>query len=349
VELDGGGLQYATLTLDRTETYAHFADAQGDTFRAVLSPISSTELQGSGSTLLTFESTRIDTAVDDGSYQVKLHLEGQENGNHHQTDITSGADQITVEEAPRLSITSIINPASVTATLQPTWEIRMVLHNSGEASLDLDLSEDKTYLNFSIPPTGDVTGQYGIISPASLVISGGSILAGNQVDTLIFTVQNTGSTTGTALINGYVTASDVNSGDVLTDDTFSGGGGYVSVQNPGEIEITETVLSQPAVTSGQTSPWQARITVINTGEASVTLLPDSTYIYSDYDLEVPSPPSDFEGGGTVLAQGESGRLNFSVTPTPEVLTGDGLDIYSRVGMVENNSSNYIYFDSRRIF
>ncbi|MBD3424969.1 MAG: hypothetical protein GF417_11080, partial [Candidatus Latescibacteria bacterium] len=157
VELAGGGLQYATLTLDRTETYAHFADAQGDTFRAVLSPISSTELQGSGSTLLTFESTRIDTAVDDGSYQVKLHLEGQENGNHYQTDITSGADQITVEEAPRLSITSIINPASVTATLQPAWEIRMVLHNSGEASLDLDLSEDKTYLNFSIPPAGDVT------------------------------------------------------------------------------------------------------------------------------------------------------------------------------------------------
>ena len=344
-ELYGGGSEYSTLNLSRSATYAYFTDAQGDTFRAVLSPVSGTVLQGGGDLLLTFESTRIDTSIADGLYQVQLHIQGYENGNSYQVDLSSSPDVISVEEAPRLSITSILTRSSVTASLQPPWDIKMVLHNTGEASVDLDLAETETFLTLSIPPAGDVTGQYDLTYPDNLEISGNSILPGNQVDTLVFSVQSTGTTTGTASINGHVTASDVNSGDIIADDTFSGGGSYVSIEQPGGIEITGTSLSQSTVTSGQNSPWHADVEITNTGEAEISLLPDSTYIYSDYILNVPSPPREFEEGGISLSGGESGKLRFTVTPTPETESGIDLPVYARAGVIEDNRSYYMHYDS----
>ncbi|MGM0483980.1 MAG: hypothetical protein ACQERI_05455 [Candidatus Krumholzibacteriota bacterium] len=345
LQLSGGGPEYSTLDLERSSTYAYFADAQGDTFKAVLSPLSGTVLEGGSVLTLNFESSRVDTSIEDGLYEVNLHLQGYENGNYYQADISTAPDVINVEKAPRLSIISMLNPSSVTASLQPSWDVRMVLHNTGEASVDLDLSESGSYLTFNIPPSGDITGEYDLVQPERLERSGTSILAGNQVDTLIFTVQTTGSTTGTAIINGHVTASDVNSGIVLTDDTFSGGGSYISVQQPGELEITETLLSQSSVTSGQTSPWQVEIELVNTGGAAVSLVPDSTYIYSDYTLDVPAPPVEFKEGGTTLSAGESGHLVFEVTPTPEASPGVNLSIYARAGVIEDNRAYFLYYDS----
>ena len=345
MQLSGGGADYSTLNLERSATYAYFSDAQGDTFKATLSPLSDTVLEGDSDLILDFESSRVDTSIEDGLYDVNLHLEGYENGNSYQAEISTAPDVINVEKAPRLSIISIVNPPSVTASLQPSWDVKMVLHNTGEASVDLDLSPGSTYLTLSIPPSGDVTAEYDLVQPDHLEISGTTILAGNQVDTLIFTVQNTGSTTGTALINGHVSASDVNSGDILTDDTFSGGGSYISVQQPGEVEITETLLSQSSITSGQTSPWQVQIELVNTGEAAVSLIPDSTFIYSDYSLNIPAPPQQFEEGGTTLSAGESGYLVFEVSPTPEVSAGVNLPIYARAGMTEVNRTHYLYYDS----
>ncbi len=336
---------HSTLELDPSGTMVTFGDADGDTFRAHLSPISNNILTAGGNVDLVFESSLIDTSISTGPYQVEARLAGVENGNDYTKVIDTQSDSLEVEAAPRLSITSILSPASVTASLQPQWRVRMVIHNTGEASVDVNTATDKTYITLSVPGYGDVTGEYGIDNPVYLEGSGTTILAGNQVDTLVFTVNNTGTTTGTAVINGQVTAGDVNSGDILIDETFTGGSGYVSVQQPALLAITETSVSRPAVTSGQTTPWSAELLVENLGEAAVTLDMDSTGIYADYPLTVPAPPAGFSEGGLTLAGGESKHLIFSVTPTPQVPSGIELDIYAEVAAVENNRSEYVYFDS----
>ncbi|MDZ7860211.1 MAG: Ig-like domain-containing protein [Candidatus Krumholzibacteriota bacterium] len=335
----------SALDLHPSSTYITFADADSDSFRAYLSPASQHLVSGGESVVLIFESSTVDSAIAPGSYTLAAHLEGEENGNHFETDISSGSDYIEVETAPRLSITSIESPQSVTASLQPEWEVRMVVHNTGEASLDMDLSASNTYLTFNVAGSGDCTGEYTVINPGSLQKAGTDTLAGNQVDTLLFRVTITGTTTGIAVIDGHVTASDVNSANIITDDTFNGGEGYVSVQEPAILAVTGTTLSQNTITSGQTSIWEVDLLVENQGEANITLSMDSTYIYSNYSLSVPSPPSEFSGGGLSLAGGESKHLVFGVTPSPEVTVSENIEIYSHVGVFENNRTHFLSFDT----
>jgi hypothetical protein len=337
--------EHSTLELHPSSTYVSFADADEDSFKAYLSPVSEKTLSGGENIVLRFESSTIDTSIEAGPYMLMLHLEGVENGNTFETNLSSASDSIEVEAAPRLSITSVENPQSVTASLQSAWDVRMVVHNTGEASVDIDLSPSNTYLTFNIAGSGDCTGEYTIVSPESLQEAGTTILAGNQVDTLLFRITSTGSSTGTAIISAHVTASDVNSGNIITDDTFTGGGGYVFVQEPAVIAVTATAVSQDAITSGQTSAWEVDLLVENQGEANITLCMDSTYIYSDYNLSVPSPPTGFSGGGLTLAEGESGHLVFSVTPSPGVTVTEDLEIYSRVGVFEDNRLQFMSFDS----
>ncbi|MCD6380031.1 hypothetical protein J7M07_06275, partial [bacterium] len=337
--------EHSTLELYPSNTYISFADADEDSFKAYLSSTSQNMISGGESITLRFESSTVDTSIAAGSYMFLIHLEGIENGNDFETNLSSVADSIEIEVAPRLSITSIVSPQSVTASLQPAWLVRMIVHNTGEASVDMDLSDLNTYLTFNIPGSGDCTGEYTIVNPESLQRSGTTILAGNQVDTLLFRITSTGSSTGIAAINAYVTASDVNSGNIVTDDTFNGGGGYIFIQDPAVVAVTGTTISQDAITSGQTSVWKVDLLVENQGEADVTLSMDSTYIYSNYNLSVPTLPSGFSGGGIVLAGGESGHLVFSVTPSPLVTNTENLEIYSRVGVFEDNRLQFLSFDS----
>ena len=335
----------ADLVLDREATFAWIGDADGDTMRAWLSPVSENVLEGGSQAALIFNSVPVSPELQRQGYTVNVHLGGTENGNDFEADMDSSPDLLTVEDAPQLSITGILTPQSVTAGVQPLWKTRMVLHNTGEASVELDLDPASTNITFTISGAGDRTGEYTIVQPAGLAGAGGLILAGNQVDTLVFDVAGTGTTTGTALVNGTVSAVDVNSGGTVTDDTYTGGGSYLAVQEPALPAIVATTLSRETITSGQTTPWTASLTVRNEGEALMTLVPDSTYIYADDGLTVPAPPSSFAEGGSALAGGESGTLVFEVTPSPDTGGGYDLRIDSRAGFVEDNRGQYLYSDT----
>ncbi len=76
--------------------------------------------------------------------QLGLHIKGTENGNIL-TDINSAPDIVTVEEAPQLSILTIETPPSVTRSIQALWEVKMILHNTGEASVEIDLDETEIF------------------------------------------------------------------------------------------------------------------------------------------------------------------------------------------------------------
>ncbi|MDD3642229.1 MAG: hypothetical protein PHQ19_02035, partial [Candidatus Krumholzibacteria bacterium] len=342
----GGDADEATLLLDRASTEAWFGDADGDTFRTVLSPVSPVSLAGGGTAALIFGSGTIPAALDRTSYTVGIHLEGTENGNPFSADLSSAPDLITIEEAPQLSITAIEAPASVTRGLQPPWEARMILRNTGEASVDVDLDAAATNISISIAGAGDVTGEYTILPPTGLAAAGGTVLAGNMTDTLVFTVASTGTTSGTALINGQVEAEDVNSGGRVTDDTYPSGGRYLLVQQPAAPVIVEAAASRERVTSGQATPWTLTLLVRNDGEAALTLAPDSARIYAAYGLAVPAPPAQFVEGGTALAGGQSRHLAFEISPTPEIgPAGLDLRIDAVAGFFEDNRGAYLGFDT----
>ncbi|HUV37661.1 MAG TPA: Ig-like domain-containing protein [Patescibacteria group bacterium] len=330
---------HAALVLDPDRTSVAFGDGGGGRFEAYLSDLPVRVLNGGSEVELEFEQTTV--LPDTGSYAVDIHLAGTENGNDFTADLSSSPDSITIEEAPQLSLIEIGTPASVTRSLQPPWDVIVALKNNGEASLDLDLDPAKTRITIDVYGVGDVTENYSIDYPDYLKHSLTDTLAGGQTDTLVFTINATDAISGRARIDALVTARDINSGQELSYDTkANGGGAYLSIQEPGEPSITQTVIEPDTVTSGQDTEWYATLTVTNAGEAALTLLPDETYIYWDVPLPVPAPPQVFneagKGGNTTLLEGETKHLVFAVTPTPEIPGGGDIAIKARIGMTENN-------------
>ncbi len=336
---------HSTLILDPDMTRASFKDSEGDSFVTFLSQASGNELAGGSTLTLLFNTGIVDTAISRQDYTIEIHLEGTENGNDFSTDITSSPDLLTVEEAPQLSIQNIETPASVTRSLQPEWEVRMVLQNNGEASVSVYLDQLNTNISFTIIGSGDRTGEYTIGYPTALQESGTDTLGGGLIDTLVFAITETGSTSGTALVNGTVTAVDVNSGSTIHDDTY--GGGYnMEIQEPGNPEVSETAADWINVTSGQVTPWRITLGVCNAGEAALTLVMDSTFVYYDASGALQHvPPTEFDEGGLDLEEGECKHLTFSVSPTPEISGGADLVLNSRIGMIEDNRLEYMYYDT----
>ncbi|MBU8922157.1 MAG: T9SS type A sorting domain-containing protein [Bacteroidales bacterium] len=342
LEIFSSDLDQSTLILDRNLTTVWFGDTDGDTLRASLSAVSPDRIDGGSASRLIFNSTEVFDALDRQAYTAGIHLEGSENGNPFIVDLTSTPDQLIVEEAPQLSITSIETPSSVTSGLQPTWQAWMVLHNTGEASVLVSTDPDSTDISISIAGLGDVTSEYTITPPDHLQESGTLVLAGGQIDTLVFTVEVTGITSGTALVNGVVSARDINSGDLIDDDTFTGGGSFMAVQEPAVPVIISSISSVDTLTSGQNTPWTVMLEIENQGGASLTLAPDSTFIYGDYALSIPVSPATFLEGGISLAGGETKHMIFEITPTPDIPGGYDLGIDAKAGFFEDNRQTYLY-------
>ncbi|MCX5752558.1 MAG: hypothetical protein NTW97_02795 [Candidatus Krumholzibacteria bacterium] len=338
----------STLVLDPAMVTVSFGDADGDTFRSALSPVSDKVLAGGSEITLLFNTGTVDGSIARGKHAVALHLEGIENGNPFAVDIPVYPDSIVVEEAPQLGITRIVAPQSVTRSQGAPWPVRMILKNNGEASVAVDFDSLKTFVTFTIVGLGDRTYEYSIDYPDRLEGSLSDTLAGGRLDSLIFMVTRTGSTTGLALVNGKVTGLDVNSGLTLTDDTYSGGWSHVAIEMPGVPAITGAVASRSTVTSAQTTPWLLTLAVCNTGEADFVLVTDSTYVF--YGSRMPLSyvaPLEFAEGGQLLEGGSCKHLVFSVSPTPDIPAGADITLHAHAGFVESNSSEYRFFDTRQ--
>ncbi len=338
----------STLMLDPPAVTMSFGDADGDTFRSTLSPVSDNELARGGETVLLFNTGTVDASIARGKHAVVLHLEGAENGNPFEADIPVFPDSVVVEEAPQLAINRIVVPQSATASQTAPWPVRMILRNNGEASVAVDFSVLQTFITFTIVGLGDRTYEYEISRPDHLEGSLTDTLAGGSIDSLIFTVTRTGSTGGLALVNGRVAGLDVNSGLTLVDDTYSGGWSHVAIETPGIPAITAAVPSRAAVTSAQTTPWQLTLTVCNNGEADLALVLDSAYVF--YDGRVPlshAAPIGFVEGGLVLEGGSCKHLVFAVSPAPGIPGGADIALHAHAGFVELNSAVYSAFDTRQ--
>jgi hypothetical protein len=346
--ISSDALRRSTLVLEHEKVIMSFGDADGDTFRTTLSPVSEHILARGGEINLLFKNVLIDTAIAHLTLPVSLHLEGAENGNPFAADFAALIDSVTVEKAPQLSINRIVVPQSVTRSQSAAWPVLMVLRNNGEASIVVDFNSAKTFINFNIVGLGDRTYEYGIDYPDHLEGSRSDTLAGGAVDSLVFVITPTGSTSGLALVNGKVTAVDINSGLTIFDDTFDGGFSHMAIQTPGVPAIAQTIPERSAVTSAQTAPWLLTLAVCNGGEADLALVTDSAYVF--YGSRIPLShvaPLEFVEGGQLLEGGSCKHLVFKVSPTPDIPAGANITLHAHAGFVESNSSEYRAFDTRQ--
>ncbi|MDD4857160.1 MAG: hypothetical protein PHD74_03540 [Candidatus Krumholzibacteria bacterium] len=340
-------LRRSALILEPENVYLSFGDADGDTFRTVLSSVSEHVLSKGEDITLVFETGSVDTAIAHTTLPVALHLGGTENGNPFSADAML-SDSVIIERAPQLSINRVVVPQSVTRSQVKEWPVRLVLKNNGEASVAISLDDAKTFVSFNIIGVGDRTYEYAIEHPDYLEGSRDDTLAGGAVDSLVFTVTATGSTAGLALVNGKVTGVDINNGVTISDDTYSGGFSHMAIQMPGEPAITRTTPSRSAVTSAQTTSWRITLELCNEGEANLSLMTDSTRVFYDNGLPLAyAAPAEFVEGGLALAEGSCKHLVFEVSPSPAIPAGADVALHAHAGFSEDNSSTYVAFDTRQ--
>ncbi|MCK4350692.1 MAG: hypothetical protein KAX13_07530, partial [Candidatus Krumholzibacteria bacterium] len=333
LDLESDDPDHSTLLFDLDKTTVSFSDGEGDTYTASLSPQSVDDaLIGGGTADLTFESATVDPNIERQSYSVAIHVEGTENGNFFEADLETATDSLRVEDASQLSINDIVlSQSSVTVGQTSEWQAMMIVENNGEAAVDLDLDPAKTRLAFIIGES-TVTSEYApyIIYPTELLEAGNETLSGNATGTLVFTITRTGTTVGLMSVHGYIEGIDINSEELLTDNTFEGGWGNMVVQAPGDPVVDSMTPEQPTVTSNQTTNWDITVAVCNNGGSELTYLIDSTRV--EIVPEYPLPyikPTQFDEGGTSLSAGECKHLTFTVTSTPDIPGGEDLILHSR--------------------
>ncbi|NOY79003.1 MAG: hypothetical protein GXO76_14165 [Calditrichaeota bacterium] len=331
----------ATLVLSPSETKFSFSDGV-HSFEAFLNENVVTEVQP-GDTTLVFVSTLVPELLATGNYTPDITLSGTQNGNAFQANLTTGTNELAVLEKAVLDIVSITpSQTQVTSGQTRQWYIWMNVANNGGSSVRLDSTQVHLFIGT------EVTDEYSITVPTGFWQQDGTenpVLQGNETGTLRFVVTHTGSTTGPATIQGRLWVTDQVSHDQLFVQT-DGGAGTVRVQSPAELKINYTIVSQAAVTIGQTEDWFVTLNLSNKGESSLRIDTTRAKTYLTFTINgqpvqdfVVKQPTELSNGSLILQGGESARLVFTIDSTTS-RTGYCV-IHAHVTGVEVNSDSLI--------
>jgi len=326
----------ATLTLDRGLTRLSFGGGQFDVGLTQSSPVS---IAGGQQVTLLFMNAVVGGGIPTGPQaDASLDLRWVANGATTTTTLPLPSGDIVVQDAPDLSIVSVrTSRATVTRQQSNPWTVMMVVRNTGQAPVDLDLSPAATRLALNTLANGsNVTSEYTIVPPVALQSAGTTILAGGATDSLEYDVTLSGVTTGTILVGGFVVGTDLNSTDTVSDDTADGGAGSFVLQLPGDLRVVSITPGQPTATAGQTTKsYPVKMAVRNQGGAAVVVslsqantflaFPNST----GWAFSAPTMP-----GGTTLTGGETDTVSFNITTT-----GGPAGVATLDGTVSGTESN----------
>ncbi len=325
----------ATLTLDRTTSRLRFGSNQ---FNVGLTQTSPVDVAADAQVTLLFTGAVVGAGIlTGGQADAVLELHWTQNGVTGTRTIPIGG-AITVENAPSLSIVGVRSSrATVTQGQAVPWTVTMVVQNTGGAAVDLDLDPAVTKLGLNVLGTGaPVTSEYTIVSPTALEDAGNTILNGGAIDSLVFSMQGAGNTVGTIIVNGFVRGTDLNSSDILTDDTSDGGTGSFALQLPGALSIESITTAQTTATVGQTAKsYAVKMAVRNTGGAAVgvSLLQANSFLTFPGTTGWAVNPATMPSGAT-LTGGETDTLRFLVTTT-----GGGAGVATIGGTVTGSEIN----------
>jgi hypothetical protein len=232
------------------------------------------------------------------------------------TVTSAGYDNVYIRESPALRILSIaVTQPRVSRGQTRPWEVRVKVQNATGSAQTIDFGPTATYIRFR-KAGQDLTSEYKIIAPTSLG-GGEAILNPGVIDSLIYTVTKTGTTSGEITIFSRVATVG---GAIYTDSELSGKFGAVTVQTEPSLTIQRLVPSQTSVTAGQNTPWTVRAVVTNQGQADFQLNLDSTRIQfsTGSDFQVQKPAGWSRSQSLVLAGGSTDTLVFTVKQTGQL-------------------------------
>lgn len=306
----------ATLTLDRSLSRLRFGAGAFDVGLSATSPV---DVPAGSQVTVIFASAVIGAGIPAGPQgDAVLALRWTHNGATANKNVPI-AGEIVVQNAPDLSIVSVRSSrATVTRQQAGPWTMTMVVRNAGQAAVDLDLAPASTRLLFTVLGSGaNVTSEYTVAAPTALEFANGTVLAGGQTDSLIFNITQAGITTGAIVVGGFVRGTDLNSSEILTDDTSDGGSGSFQLQTQGVLNVLSITTPQVNATVAQTTKsYPVKMAVRNDGGAAinVSLLSANTFLSfpttSGWVVSAPTMPS-----GVTLSGGETDTVRFTVTTT----------------------------------
>jgi len=207
-----------------------------------------------------------------------------------------------VQTPAELKITKIHSLNPEVSQGMTELSVAMYVINNGEASASVGLDTLKFW---SVDQTKDVTGEYVIIPSAM----NPTLIQGGERKQFDFSVSvGVAATLGQTTVNGLVTGFDVNSEELLTDNTADTTYSWL-VKEKSIVGIKGFFSTVDRVTSGQTKPWELKMIMENNGGTSVTL--DSTKLLfslmgddvtSEYEI---IKPANFKNSNNITLSANS--------------------------------------------
>jgi hypothetical protein len=212
----------------------------------------------------------------------------------------AGWGRVLVEVPGALQVTQT-QPSRTEVTEDQTtpWTATATVRNNGGAAVRLTFDATRPDIRF-VPDSG-----FDWTRPSQLQ-GGGNLLAGGATGTLVFPVDTTGTTPGTAAIHTVIAGVDTNSLNVTTWDTQAqqgSGSGSIAVAARGRAVLNATTIvspNSPAVNTGQ--DFGVRVQISNTGGAD---LQNVSYQITSDGGSGPAPPNGDTLVAPLIASGAS--------------------------------------------
>ncbi|MBN2417576.1 hypothetical protein JXO52_17195 [bacterium] len=252
---------------------------------------------------------------------------------------TGSSQPFNLVEAPGIRVLqSIASQQYVTAGQDEDWTIKFAVSNLSANYATFD-SINVKFLRY-----GNAQTDYTIKAPASFKNSGSSLISGNATDTLVVTVDTSGSMTGAIFIQGNIYCLDSNTGRTVHASGETG----ITLQDSARLDIYRLFVSQNQVTQGQDSVWTVSAVIQNSGEAVVRI--DSAAAGDALDFSRGAnwhyePPSSLSGGGWDLSGGEADTLVFRIVHTGDNSAGTCV-VHAAVSGTELNTGRTLSDDTQ---
>ena len=241
-------------------------------------------------------------------------------------------DSWFVKEAPVVGVISF-QPSQQTVTQgqNAPWYLTMEVGNSGGSAVRLDSARVKFFIQGI-----DRTDEYEVLYPSVFLGSGTAVLDTGSVDSIKFTIQETGISVGEATVQGRIYLTDMGTHNSITDQKTTG----ITIQTPAQLSIESVTPSQSQVTRSQKQDWTVTVEVKNSGQSSVTLDTSRSMTYlifsSGEDFLCSTP---VVSDGLILAGNSTKTLTFTVDSTGQTVGICYLSV--RVRGTQNNDGTLV--------
>ena len=206
---------------------------------------------------LLFPINRTGALAGNTTLQARLYVIDQSNGQPIVPPLEGNGNVVVQSRADIRILNLTASRATVTKNQAQPWTVDMNVRNSGSSEVQLDFSNTRLTLSLG-----------GTVGAVDTLVGGSAILRGSTDAIVRFRISPTGSLTGRNDITGQIRGTELNTGEIRSDDTADGGATFVTVQDSARLLVKTTLLKGPPnlpfVNTSQA--FTAEVTIENTGQ-----------------------------------------------------------------------------------